>query len=233
MVSGGDKVTHRFPFASCYELQHLLIQSWCWVPRDRAGWAEMKDLPNSLEVDHCSAGTPCTPAGYWVMPNGQVVMRRREQRVWVRVRWHPNCQEMYRCPWPDVDHQQPWTRASPRGMVLERKVSTCFASLAVLAGEVSVKTPLSLLFWSSLLDGYCSDPLQRSTQRQCLLAGQAPNQTSGPKWKAVPRGQDLCVLVSSWYRDLNHVVRIKWEDPGRALKGGRMHSKHSINVSCC
>ena len=22
-----------------------------------------KDLPNSLEVDHCPAGTPCTPAG--------------------------------------------------------------------------------------------------------------------------------------------------------------------------
>ena len=61
MVSGGDKVTHRFPFASCYDLQHLLIQSWCWVPRDRTGWAKRKDLPTAFKETKCMGGH--CPAG--------------------------------------------------------------------------------------------------------------------------------------------------------------------------
>ena len=110
MVSGGDKVTHRFPFASCYDLQHLLIQSWCWVPRDRTGWAKRKDLPTAFKETkcmggHCPAGAPCTPAGQlshdkW--PSGH----EKEGAERMRVRLHPDCQKMYGCPWPDVGHQQ-------------------------------------------------------------------------------------------------------------------------------
>ena len=201
---GVTKSPTDFPLLPAVSYSTPLIQSWRCVPRDKTGWAETRDLHNSLQVDG-SARWPLssrgsrTPAGQLSRDQWPSGHEKERAESMDEGRLTPQLQTgaamlmtgRWRSPIPE------WGRLH-QGCCWKETLPFCFASPAMLAGEVSVKRPFSFVLQSSPLEGHCSDPLQRPVvhQRAAFIRGTRarPDLQSWTQVESSPMGMGLVCL---------------------------------------